>query len=116
MDCGPCAVCGDGKCETPYETCENCPQDCGACKPIGCPEELTCALGCIMLGSTPPMISIQCVGDCVASGCAQANYFFDQTIQCFIDNVGSCGGASLSCLMSKCSSEITACLGKLTCN
>ena len=114
-DCGPCDFCGDGKCSPPYETCTNCAQDCGMCKLLGCPEELTCAFGCLNLMGNPPMISVSCIANCAADGCPAAQFFFDQVANCLIANIGSCG-PSIGCLMGKCQSEIAACLGKLTCN
>jgi hypothetical protein len=114
-DCGPCDFCGDGKCSPPYETCTNCPQDCGMCKLLGCPEELTCAFGCLNFMGNPPMISVSCIANCAADGCPAAQFFFDQVANCLLANIGSCG-PSISCLMGMCQSEIAACLGKLTCN
>ena len=85
------------------------------CKLSGCPEELTCAFGCLGLTSSPPMINVSCIADCAAEVCPAAAFFFNQVTNCLVDNLGSCG-PSLSCLMGKCQGPITACLGKLTCN
>ena len=110
QDCGVCSVCGNMKCEAPYETCANCPSDCGDCVTIGCFEMLTCAFPCIDATSSPPMVSVSCVGDCVARGCASAQYFFDQAFDCFVANIGTCG-ANLTCLESACDSQVAACIG-----
>jgi hypothetical protein len=85
------------------------------CKLLGCPEELTCAFGCLNFMGNPPMISVSCIANCAADGCPAAQFFFDQVANCLLANIGSCG-PSISCLMGMCQSEIAACLGKLTCN
>jgi hypothetical protein len=112
QDCGVCAYCGDGVCEKPYETCVNCPQDCGMCPIISCAMELTCALGCFNGATNPPMISISCIGDCISTGCPAAQSLADQAVNCFIDNIGTCGGLSISCLMSACMGPVDACLSE----
>jgi len=38
MDCGPCSVCGDGKCSGYDEGCWTCPKDCGECNGGPCCE------------------------------------------------------------------------------
>jgi hypothetical protein len=129
MDCGPCSVCGNGKCETPYETCVNCAQDCGACAVHTCFEDLTCAIGCFgglggggggssgggssssSGGGGLPNINLTCIVDCLAEGCASAQYFAQEAVNCFIANIGTCGGLNLNCLMTACSSQVAACLG-----
>jgi hypothetical protein len=108
-DCGVCAVCGNMKCEDPYETCINCPGDCGTCDTVGCFQMLTCAIPCINLMSKPPAPSLTCVADCVARGCPDAQFFFDQAFQCFINNIGKCG-AKFSCLQQQCMTEVNACI------
>ena len=112
-DCGPCDFCGDGKCEAPFETCTNCPADCGACPVKTCFESLTCAIACIDLKGNPPTVSISCVANCLAEGCAQAQYFANQAFNCILDAAlfGDGGCRSLTCLQAQCSNEIAACLG-----
>jgi hypothetical protein len=122
MDCGPCDFCGDGKCTAPYETCINCPVDCGMCPVHTCFQDLTCAIGCFGgLGGGGggfgggdggiPNINLTCIVDCLAEGCASAQYFAQQAVNCFIENLGTCGGFSLNCLMSACSGPVAACIG-----
>lgn len=119
MDCGPCSVCGNNKCEAPYETCVNCPGDCGQCPVKSCLQELTCAVNCIGgLGGGGfrdggiPNINLTCVADCAAEGCASAQYFVNQALNCFIQALvtGQCTSISLNCLMNACPGEIAACL------
>jgi hypothetical protein len=110
QDCGVCAVCGNQKCEPPYETCTNCHQDCGDCDTQGCFQMLTCAFGCINLTKNPPDIRVSCVGQCVARGCADAQFFFDQAFNCIIRNLSNCGG-KFECYTDKCKPEVAACLG-----
>jgi hypothetical protein len=107
-------VCGNGKCEPPYETCSNCPQDCGACQVKGCLQVVTCALGCVQLGGMgPPMFSASCVANCVAQGCAKVQFFVDQVLNCAIQNIGQCRGKGgvFNCIMQVCGPELSACLG-----
>jgi hypothetical protein len=122
-------VCGNAKCEEPYETCSNCHDDCGDCETIGCLSMLTCAFKCIDLGGSPPAIRVSCVADCVAIGCPAARFLFDQAFNCFIQHLGDCGGGgggggggfpggpggpggdAFSCLSAQCSSEVAACVG-----
>jgi hypothetical protein len=113
-DCGVCSVCGNGKCEAPYETCTNCPQDCGMCPVLSCFKAFTCAIGCIDLMMTPPSVSVSCLANCVAEGCADTQFFFDQAFNCVIDAAlfgdgGSCH--DIMCLESQCGPQIAACLG-----
>lgn len=125
MDCGPCDVCGNGVCQPPDETCINCPQDCGQCPTHSCFQDLTCAIGCFGglgggggggLGGFGggdggiPNINVTCIVDCLAEGCSSAQYFAQQAVNCFIDNIGTCGGFSLNCLMSACMGPISSCL------
>lgn len=120
MDCGPCDYCGDGKCEMPYETCVNCPVDCGQCPVHTCLQDLECTIGCLGglggggglggLGGGDAGIPLTCIVDCLAEGCASAQYLAQQAVNCFIDNLGACGGFSINCLMSQCMGPVTACL------
>ena len=109
-DCGVCSVCGNGKCEQ-YETCSNCPQDCGACTTLSCFAAFTCAIKCIDAKTQPPTVSVSCVADCLAEGCPDTQFFFDQAFNCAIQAAfGGCGG-DFNCIMKQCSTEIAACLG-----
>lgn len=110
-DCGPCAVCGNNKCEN-FETCANCPADCGMCQNLSCFAELTCSLKCINLMTMPPSFSASCVATCVAMGCAKAQFFFDQAINCIIQKgLPKCMGGNFGCLQMVCQNEFNACLG-----
>lgn len=109
-DCGVCSVCGNNKCEN-FETCANCPGDCGQCNNLNCFAELTCAFKCINLQMNPPSFSVSCVATCVAMGCADAQFFFDQAFNCaVIKGLPKCGG-NINCIMQVCGPEIAACLG-----
>jgi hypothetical protein len=110
-------VCGNGKCEaTQYETCTNCPADCGKCELLGCFQIVTCALGCIELNQDPPKFSITCVANCVAKGCADVQFFVDQTLNCAVLNINDLAdcisgpGSAISCVQQYCGSEVAACL------
>ena len=109
-DCGVCTVCGNMKCEGPYETCVNCQGDCGKCAAVGCFEMLTCALPCIGFNTNPPKIGLSCVADCVAKGCPDARFFFDQVFNCFIGKIQKCG-PDFGCLQAECGAEMKACIG-----
>lgn len=110
QDCGVCAVCGNGKCEGPFETCSNCHQDCGDCQLVGCMGMLTCAFGCIDINARPPEASVSCVAGCVARGCADAQFFFDQAFNCILRNLSECGG-NFNCYLDVCSAEVGVCIG-----
>ena len=113
-DCGVCSVCGNNKCET-YETCSNCPQDCGQCTTLSCFAAFTCAIKCINTNTQPPTVSVSCVANCLAQGCPDTQFFFDQAFNCAVlKGLPKCGG-NIQCIMQVCSSEITACLGS-SCN
>src|SRR6185295_4934335 len=100
-DCGLCSVCGNMKCEPPYETCTNCAMDCGACTTMNtCIETVTCAFGCFSgMG-----FSATCVTNCVSQGCANAQFFVDQVLNCAVKNIPQCigGGGIVNCLMKEC--------------
>jgi hypothetical protein len=119
QDCGPCSVCGNNKCEPPYETCTNCPGDCGPCTTLSCFQAFTCAIKCIDLSSNPPVVSVSCVANCLAEGCAKTQYFFDQAFNCAVDTAifGADGSScrTLTCIESACGNQIAACLGS-SCN
>ena len=116
QDCGLCSVCGDGKCQT-GETCVNCEVDCGPCPTNEtCLEVITCVLGNIGLGGGGlPSFNLVAISDCIAEGCANAQFFANQVVTCAEDNAIACigggGGGILDCLMTKCSSQFAACLG-----
>src|SRR5262249_41579030 len=103
------SVCGNGVCEQ-YETCTNCPDDCGNCTPIGCIEIVTCAFGCIDLTANPPEFSFTCVADCTSQGCADVQFFVDQVINCAVGALFT-GCADLTCIQDECSSQLAACIG-----
>jgi hypothetical protein len=110
-DCGLCSVCGNGKCEAPYETCSDCPKDCGACTmpPTTCIETATCIFGCF----NNPGMAGSCTAGCVSQGCANAQFFVDQVLNCAFSNITKCvgGGGIGQCLMTQCQTEIAACIG-----
>jgi hypothetical protein len=109
-DCGVCSFCGNNKCET-YETCSNCPQDCGQCTTLSCFQAFTCAIKCIQLNSNPPSVSVSCVANCLAEGCPDTQFFFDQAFNCaIVQAFGGCGG-DFNCIQQACATEIAACLG-----
>jgi hypothetical protein len=56
-------------------------------------------------------VPLTCIVDCLARGCASAQFFANQAVNCFIDNIGTCGGFSLNCLEKACDSQIAACIG-----
>ena len=100
------------KCEEDeFETCSNCPADCGTCETIGCFEIVTCVLGgCIDLGGGfPPDISLTCFANCVAKGCADVQFFVDQFVNCALGAIPECGG-DFQCFQEVCQEEFTACL------
>jgi hypothetical protein len=105
-------VCGNGKCEAPYEDCSNCATDCGPCVVTNCLDTLTCALGCISGGGSggTGFPSISCIIDCGASACANVKFFFDQVVGCIAMNFVSCR-TDVNCYRTACSTEINACLG-----
>ncbi len=111
-------MCGNKKCEPPYETCANCADDCGKCDNIGCLEVLTCALKCLESG-VDGFPSPTCVATCVSRGCADVQYFFDQAFTCAVKAFPKCGGGgggggtggTLDCLQKQCDKEFAACIG-----
>jgi hypothetical protein len=110
MDCGVCSVCGNNKCEQ-YETCANCTQDCGQCTTLSCFQAFTCALKCANLQTNPPQVSLSCVANCLALGCPDTQFFFDQAFNCAVfKGLPKCGG-NFMCLQQECDAEIAACLG-----
>ena len=108
-------MCGNDKCEAvQFETCTNCPSDCGDCELLNCLQIVTCALGCIDLGGNPPQFSFTCVANCLSKGCADVQFFVDQVLNCAIQNIEDiidCEGSPLSCIEDACGAELSACLG-----
>jgi len=109
-DCGVCSVCGNNVCEGPFETCTNCNADCGECDPLNCLEVVTCSIGCIDLMSEPPSFQIGCLGQCIAQGCADVQFFVQAFLDCAIAALPTCGG-DFGCIQSECGNEFAACLG-----
>jgi hypothetical protein len=102
------------RCEPPYESCTNCPGDCGACPGVTCIEVATCIFGCIDFdGTIPPDFSFSCIGDCTAQACADVRFFVDQVIDCAITQIFECG--DLSCVMRECRDQLAACIGAPRC-
>jgi hypothetical protein len=70
-----------------------------------------CAFQCFQGG----MISASCVADCVAQGCAKAQYFVDQVLNCAFMYLPQCFGMGMQgivgCIMNKCGTQIAACIG-----
>ena len=60
------------------------------------------------------MIGLTCAADCVAEGCAGAQFFFQQAFDCFLANIMQCG-ANVNCLTTQCQTEVAACIGKSHC-
>jgi hypothetical protein len=128
-DCGPCSVCGNAKCEPPYETCVNCSQDCGQCPTHDCLADLTCILGCFGsglggggggggssgggFGLGDGGIPLTCLGLCITEGCASAQEFSSNVVNCFVQALldGTCMGLNINCLMNACMGPIAACIG-----
>ena len=81
---------------------------------LGCPAMLSCALACVDFSMMPPMVQVTCVADCVSRGCPSAQFFFNQTFNCFIQNFGTCG-SHFNCLAMQCQTELAACIGKTRC-
>ena len=111
----PTAFCGNGVCEaSEFETCTNCPGDCGNCPGVTCIEVATCIFGCFDFdGSIPPEFSFSCITTCSAQACADVQFFVDQVIDCAVNQLFTCG--DFSCVMDNCRSEIAACLGAPRC-
>ncbi len=109
-DCGVCSVCGNGVCEDDeYESCINCPRDCGVCEAVTCREIVTCIFGCFNLDERPPDISLVCIGDCSARGCADVQFFVDEVTACAIQNVFGGGARGLAEVFRVCADELNAC-------
>ncbi|KYF81043.1 hypothetical protein BE11_46335 [Sorangium cellulosum] len=111
-DCGVCSVCSNGVCE-PFETCAACPSDCGACEPTSCLEVITCAFGCVDPEQTPPDIGLACVSNCMAQGCANAQFFAEQVLTCALSSLPRCDG-DMECVQDRCAVQIASCL-RATC-
>ncbi len=110
-------MCGNGMCEgDEFETCVNCPADCGMCRGVTCIEVATCIFGCVDFGGGgggPPDFSFSCVADCSARACADVRFFVDEVINCAIREIFTCG--DISCVMDNCSEAIGACLSAPRC-
>ena len=111
-DCGVCSVCGNGVCEEDdFESCVNCPADCGQCAVTSCREIVGCVFTCFDLRSRPPMISLACIGECTARGCADVQFFVDQVVSCAIGSIGGGGPpvGGFQGIFAACSEELEAC-------
>jgi hypothetical protein len=102
-----CPICGDDKCGEPYETCEDCPADCGACSETACAdgvdEDWDGATDCgdADCGATEPCIETSCADsvdndadgatDCADSQCAVADACLPTA--CQGGPVLTCGGS-----------------------
>jgi len=106
-------VCGNKKCEGPYETCTNCTEDCGACETTGCLDVLTCIIGKCISSGVGGLPSPTCVANCVSLGCPAVQFFVDQAFACVVKNFSKCsgGGATIDCFRKVCDKEIAACIG-----
>jgi hypothetical protein len=98
------------------------------CATHDCFKDLTCAIGCLGgslggggggggssgggggFGLGDGGIPLTCIVDCLATGCSSAQYFAQQAVTCLLNNIGTCGGFNLNCLMGACSGPISACL------
>jgi hypothetical protein len=77
-DCGSCTpVCGNSKCEAPYESCSSCPSDCGPCCGNGTCDQI--------YGET----CNSCPGDCGPCSCGNG--------QCETSNGEDCQNCSKDC-------------------
>jgi hypothetical protein len=109
-------VCEDTDPMRGFESCVNCPDDCGTCPVHTCAEGVTCAIGCFLSGGFP---DIFCLTDCISQTCADGQFFLRQVIMCAtrVFGDGTCmiggggGGGGLMCITTECSSEIAACFG-----
>ncbi|MNC96032.1 hypothetical protein D3C83_132950 [compost metagenome] len=55
------------------------------------------------------MISLACIGTCVARACPDVQALVDAFVNCAIMQFGTCG--DIMCIMDECREEFTACLG-----
>jgi hypothetical protein len=114
-----CSVCGNDRCEN-FETCSNCPDDCGPCEINNCQEVIDCTLECIDFDSLPPSFSLTCSANCTAQSCSDVQFFVDQWFNCAIGALfqcaisGDCFGGEpedcLNCINAECEEEQSACL------
>ncbi len=110
QDCGVCSVCGNNVCEEDeFESCVNCPADCGLCEAVTCREIVNCVFGCFNLRQRPPQISLACVGDCTARGCADVQFFVDQAVNCAVQNAFGGGIGGIDQIFQVCAAELEAC-------
>ena len=99
-----------------FETCTNCPADCGTCPVHTCTEGVTCVIGCFTAGGLPDIL---CLANCVSQTCPDGQFFLNQVITCaetaFFSGTcsigGGGGGGALTCITTECSSQIAACFG-----
>jgi hypothetical protein len=99
-------VCGNGRCEPPYETCINCQFDCGQCDVVDCMTVVQCLAGC---GEGP--YSPSCTANCTSRACADVMYFVDQAFYCMWDHIEECGALdNWACHRQYCGEEFQACL------
>jgi hypothetical protein len=77
-----------------------------------CSAGLTCAFGCFDFsgGGGIPGIGLTCLSSCIASVCADGQFFLQQVIDCAIGAFigGTC--SDISCVQTQCGSQISACL------
>jgi hypothetical protein len=73
------------------------------CTTLGCIEIAMCAFGCF-----EPTVSLTCIGECSARGCADVRFFVDQLVNCALGVIFS--GGDPDEIMTECRSEFIACL------
>jgi hypothetical protein len=94
-----------------FETCANCPRDCGECPVRTCSAGITCVFGCFAGGGGGvPRFDFACITECVASVCPDGQFFLNQVINCAIGAFAGGRCSDVACVMRECSSEIRACL------
>ncbi len=74
---------------------------------------LTCAFGCINRDNDPPTFRPSCAADCLALGCPDLKFLFDNAFECIVLASRDCGG-NMGCIQMECSEEFMACLA-VTC-
>ncbi len=89
-------ICGNGTCNSPFETCTNCPGDCGACVSQTCGNAIregteACDLGMAGNGPCPKLCSASCTSNtCAAATCVDG-------IQNQTETGVDCGGPCAAC-------------------
>jgi len=97
-----------------FETCSNCTSDCGPCPERNCSAGLICVFGCFDFGGGGgggiPIPMFSCLSSCLASVCADGQFFLQQVIDCAVGSFigGEC--RDIDCVRRECSSEVMACL------